>query len=195
MTQQLCDEVLFEGVGCDLIAWAGGDLFDPRAHGLDPVSNCTALNRGWLAHYRVDARLWLDGLMLDHAVSAPSAKKLRFGPGPAINGVPPHHDPEWGFSSQYSQLALPLDFGGGLLIGAGDACERPGRGAPPGWHYLRLLELVFTDGHLIEAVDHSAIAAALRERDRLRGDAGRVMAYPAAEDWRKAFSYDYGFYD
>ncbi|UZW63086.1 hypothetical protein [Lysobacter enzymogenes] len=81
MTQQLSDQVLFEGAACDLVCWAGGELFDPFAHGLEPVRNCTALDRGWLAHYRVDARLWLDELMLDHAVSAPSAKNRAWAPG------------------------------------------------------------------------------------------------------------------
>lgn len=195
MTQQLSDQVLFEGVSCDLIGQAGGELFDPFAHGLDPVRNCTALDRGWLAHYRVDTRLWLDELMLDHAVSAPAAKKLRLGAGPAINGVSPRYDRERGFSSCYLGLELPLDFGGGLLIGDGDACERPGRGSPPAWNYRRLRELVFIDGHLIEAVDHSDIAAALRERELRFGDAGRIMACPAAEAWRRAFAYDYGFWE
>jgi len=195
MTQQLSDQLLFEGVSCDLVCWAGGELFDPYAHGLDPIRNCTALDRGWLAYYRVDRRLWLDELMLDHAVSAPSAKSPRLGPGPAINGVPPSFDRRQGFSSCYFRLGLPLDFDGGLLIGDGDAGARPGRGSPPAWHYLRLRELVFARGELIEAVDHSDIAAALRERDRAFGDAGRVIGYPAAQDWRAAFAYDYGFFE
>lgn len=195
MTQQLSDQVLFEGTACDLVCWAGGALFDPFAHGLEPVRNYTALDRGWLVHYRVDARLWLDELMLDHAVSAPSAKKPRLGAGPAINGVAPRCDRERGFSSCYSGLGLLLDFGGGLLIGDGDACERPGRGSPPAWNYMRLRELVFIDGHLIEAVDRSDIAAALRERERRFGDARRIMADPAADAWRRAFAYDYRFWE
>lgn len=194
MTRQLSDQVLFEGVSCDLVCWAGGELFDPFAHGLDPFRDCTALERGWLAYYRVDRRLWLDELMLDHAVSAPAAKRPQLGPGPAINGVAPSFDRRHGFSNCYFRLGLPVDFGGGLLIGDGDARARPGRGSPPAWHYLRLRELVFTQqGELIEAVDHSDIAAALRERDRRFGDASQVMAYPAAEQWRGAFAYDYGF--
>lgn len=193
MTQQMSDRLLFEGVSCELICWAGGELFDPFAHGLQPVRNCTALDRGVLAHYRVDERLWLDELMLDHALPGPPERKPRLGRGPAINGVSPRTHPDMGFTSHYACLDLPLAFGGGLLIGEGDACERPGRGSPPAWVYLRLRELVFTQGELIEAVDHSEIAAALRERDRRFGDARRVMAYPAAEAWRQAFAYDYGF--
>lgn len=195
MTQQLSDQVLFEGASCDLICWAGGELFDPFAHGLDPIRNCTALDRAWLAHYRVDQRLWLDELMLDHALPGPPGKKPRIGRGPAINGVQAGAHPQMGFSSHYARLELALDFGGGALIGDGDALERPGRGSPPAWAYLRLRELVFVEGQLIEAVDRSDIAAALRERDALRRDAGQVMAYPAADAWRRAFAYDYGFFE
>ncbi|WP_123648373.1 hypothetical protein [Lysobacter enzymogenes] len=28
MTQQLSDQLLFEGASCDLVCWAGGELFD-----------------------------------------------------------------------------------------------------------------------------------------------------------------------
>ena len=117
MTQQMSDRLLFEGVSCELICWAGGELFDPFAHGLQPVRNCTALDRGVLAHYRVDERLWLDELMLDHALPGPPERKPRLGRGPAINGVSPRTHPDMGFTSHYPRLDLPLDFDGGLLIG------------------------------------------------------------------------------
>lgn len=193
MTAQLCDQVMFEGVSCDLVCWTGGELFDPRVYGVNPVSYLTSLNRGWLAHYRVERRLSLEELMLEHEVVGANDKLTRHGRAPAINGVEPDLKKEWPCNGHYRELNLPIAFGGGMLIGDGDAIERFGRGSPPAWAYRRLRELVFIDGELIEAIDHSTIAAALRERDALRHDADRVMGYPAAEEWRAAFCYDYGF--
>lgn len=193
MTQQWPDQVVFEGVSCDLVCWAGGELFDPRAHGLNPGEWCTALNRGWRAHYRVGERLFIDELLLHHETPGFTAKQHDRMRGPPINGVHAQAYPRGGGNSHYLGLALPIAFGGGLLIGDGDAIERFQRGSPPAWAYLRLRELVFVDGALIEAVDHSAIAAGLRDRERQCGDADRVLGYPAGQQWREAFCYDYGF--
>ena len=192
MTLQMCDQLWFEGVSCDLIAWAGGELFDPHAHGLEPIRVCTALDRGVLAHYRVERQLWLDELVLEHAPAAPGGGQPRRARGPSINGVEPQPG-HWLGSCHYRDLALPIRFGGGLLIGHGDAIPRFPRGSPPAWAYLRLRELVFVDGELLEAIDHSQIAEGLRERDRRFHDADLIMGYPAAAEWRAAFCYDYGF--
>lgn len=193
MTQQWPDQVVFEGLSCDLICRAGGELFDPCAHGLNPVRICTALDRGVLAHYRVDRRLWLDELALEHAPVGQGDKLPGAGQAPPINGVEPQPCGHRVGNCHYLGLALPIRFDGGLLIGDGGTIGRFPRGSPPPWAYVRLRELVFVDGDLLDAIDHSGIADALRDRDRLFHDADRAMSYPAAEEWRAAFCYDYGF--
>ena len=177
MTAQTKDAFRHDGRTYALVRQSGGRLFDPGAHGLRPRAPGSMCWRGYHATYAVaDGRLTLNSLGVRLGERDPDAPRRFVGrPGPPIAGVAPQFAPHApGMNNVYRALRLPLDYTGGLLLGADRAPGMDFRVVvtfPDGLAYDRLLELTFVAGTLRAAADRSAAATATRDRLRAEDDA------------------------
>lgn len=185
MTDQIPDEVRFEGTWFEVTAVDGTDLFDPAAHDLDPQALHTACWRGYICRYAiVDQRLLLQELRLGSE-----------GEPPPLSGAQPrwnarHH--EW----HYEGVDMPVPFTGRLLIGHGTIPDPPylNMGFSPAWMYTEVRELTLQAGTLLSATDHSAALAAQRH-DLAATAAGPAAGEPPLDWIPRTFSltYDYSW--
>lgn len=155
MTAQIPDFVWLEGRQYRLAGVSGRGLFDPQDVGLRPAATSTANVRGFHCTYAVeDSRLVLQTVYIGLA----EPMEL-FGRQPERGGVTEFAPNSWAFKD----LAHPIPFSGGLLVGDG-LTGRPSRhlGTSPPWSYETLLELELDDGRLTAVTDHSASASRFR---------------------------------
>ena len=155
MTAQIPDFVWLEGRRYRLAGVSGRGLFDPRDVSLQPAATSTANLRGFHCTYGIrDSRLVLQTVYIGLA----EPMEL-FGRQPERGGVTEFAPNSWAFKD----LAHPIRFTGGLLVGDGHA-GGPSRhiGAAPPWSYATLLELELDDGRLTATTDHSASASRFR---------------------------------
>ncbi len=133
-----------------------GELFQPKSLNLLPVGNCTACWRGYRALYTIlDSRLVLDELNINLGNEYGDYLEIL---GPPINGVDPVEFPGKMklFRSAYFGLQLPIKYTGGVLI-AREFIESlyVHQGFHPAWKYRSVIELLFNDGSLENAMDRS----------------------------------------
>lgn len=172
MHVQFSDTVRFLGrefavAGCD-----GLGLFEPCQHGLRPVTTSGRLCRGYRCAYVVAAEgLVLDGLAI--GLRGRDAEDARRGRGPALFGrvplpveeaIDPEDDECDGPFYRYEGLHAPVPFTGRWLIGWG-AVPGPAE-LPDICRFRNVLDLVFENGRLVQAVDHSDRVARARARTR-----------------------------
>ena len=173
MTAQISDSVCYKG---DWYALAGirprrgGPPFDPSLYDLRVRPITTACWRGYVCSYEVnDDRLEL--VSVDLGVSDPPAEL--FG-APVSQGA-------FG-SARYEPIRVPQPFDGGLLIASEFLPDLYAHMGPhPAWKYKHVFELIFADGHLAEALDHSLDAVARRAAEG---------ALPGRPWWRRRGSDD-----
>ena len=155
MTAQFSDQVRYRGKGYSLAGRNGPGLFDPTAHGLEPVGTCSACWRGYVCAYAVqDRKLLLDALAV--CLDGPARPLFGVAPKPDKRGIRL-------FDAVYEGLAHPLPYSGGLLIAA-DFIEElyVHMGFHPAWKYREVHELVFRDGELVQEADRSEQIAEFR---------------------------------
>jgi hypothetical protein len=145
MTGQIHDQVSLRGQTYALLSVAGAGLFEPTAFGLVPTMLHTACWRGFYCAYAVEAS--------DLLLTTLTIRTLD-GKYPPLNGVFPADD-DYG-TRCYTNLRLPLKFGGELLLGAGFRQEQyvhMGFQSPA--VYQEVQEATFLDGKLVSVRDRS----------------------------------------
>jgi hypothetical protein len=187
MTAQISDVVIYNGVDHSITGLAGEGLFDPFQVGWRPVAMSTACWRGFHCSYHVaDERLLLDRVTigLEHKPDEP--------PPLLFDHVPTKNLGHGRF--EFRDMAHPLDFNGGLLLGAGFLQQYyVHMGFHPAYKYRKVFELIFERGRLVETTDRSQLMAELRNsvsRHRMMPDPQQSMA--EVEKWiEQCFSLDY----
>jgi hypothetical protein len=169
----------------------GGPLFDPEAHGLEPVMISTACWRGYVCWYRADDG-WLRLVQLViGAESKVAGRKIEPG-DTLLGGALAPGESGGGFELQVTGLDVLIPFTGGLLLGQGFIRSTyVHMGFHPAWKYEKIIELRADSGRVIARIDRSAECATIRRRidsgeapdpDGRRGDMGWV---------KRTFSLDY----
>jgi hypothetical protein len=165
MTAQIDDIFRYEDAEYAVCGISEGTLFNPSLLGLNPVGTCSACWRGYQAVFAIaDSRLVLDTLHVNLLAGGEGYARQE---GPPINGVSPtgprgEHD--W-FNNHYDDLAYPLEYTGGLLLGDGFIRDLyVHMGFHPAWKYKAVIELVFESGILQAEFDRSRRMARFRER-------------------------------
>lgn len=162
MTGQVDDLCSYEGRDFSIAGYQGDGLFDPAELGMQTVPLTTACWRGYYCRYLIeDNRLYLDKLTL-------RTEGDRYLP---IGGVMPVRD-KYGDRS-YRALRHPVDFSGRLLLAAGFIQElyvHMGFQSPTS--YETVIQLALEHGLVIDAHDHSAEMAALRQAYKESGEEG-----------------------
>ena len=149
MTAQIHDSVFYDGADYSLVGVGGAGLFDPAEHGLAVRMIHTACWRGYICGYTVDEEeLFLTSLQV--GMDDPPAKLF----GARV---------QTGSGTVYAPIREPVQFTGGLLLGAGFLRELyVHMGFHPAWKYERVVELLFDNGELTAAHDRSAAMAQRR---------------------------------
>ena len=120
MTAQIADVFMLNDREFSIAGVKGGELFNPKSMGLNPIATCTACWRGHVCHYRIKAD-WLVLDTLQITLGQFEGRTPHLQPGPEINGVKPiapGGDFAF-FNNRYEGLDLRIDFTGGILIGDG----------------------------------------------------------------------------
>jgi len=152
VTAQICEEFLYQEQAYVLIDVSNridDALFDPAASGLSPYPSTMACWRGYKAVFSVvEGKLVLDKLHINLRRLVDGKSKSQ--KGLPINGVNPISTAigngrlDMLFNNHYEDLALPITYNGGLLLGQDWI---PGRdGYYPFWRYETVLELIFEEG-------------------------------------------------
>ena len=168
MTAQASDRVLYRDEQFSLVGWEGAALFDPAAHGLQPVAISTGNWLGYLCGYVVsEGWLKLDRVTL--GLSAEAQEAMARGDAPALFGVKPVPG-EGGYSAEYGGLDHVVPYSGVLTLGADFVWDMyVHMGYHPPWKYRRVYDLKFEAGRLVGEVDRSADMAELREAEASGG--------------------------
>ena len=177
MTGQIPDEVRYWKRRFAIAAVDGTGLFDPAVHGVRPSTLSTGCWRGYICSYTVmQSRLLLRGLELGRPEDG-QAPEL-FGVEPTVAG-----DTAWHPGALlYEGLAVPVEFTGRLLLGAGPVhIGYLNMGFRPAWLFERVHELALDHGRITATHDRSAEAAARRTR------LGEAALRPADGADRKAW--------
>lgn len=145
MTGQIHDQIRFRDQTYDLLSVTGAGLFEPSACGLIPTQLHTACWRGFYCTYLIEqAALYLTMLTI----------RTLDGKYPALDGKFPSDD---GYGTQrYTNLRLPLEFDGQLLLGAGFRQEQyvhMGFQSPAA--YREVQAVTFRAGKLVSAEDRT----------------------------------------
>ncbi len=170
MTAQFSDTFHYHGNDFDVAGVNGNELFYPSGFGIIPKSNCTACWKGFIATYGIlDEMLVLDEL--DINIDNLPKKFLWFKRAPKINGHKPVNTPDDGpgtfFEYHFENVALKINFTGGILIGRDFIQELyVHMGFHPAWKYLEVYELLFEKGKLVK---ENNVSGRMKEfRDKLK---------------------------
>jgi hypothetical protein len=175
MTAQMHDSFLLEDQKFSLVGVNGGNLFHPAEYGMQPLPRVTSCWRGYISTYKiVSNKLILDMLQINLDQE-----------GPAINHIQPEFPAKNTFNHLYHGLNLHIDFTGGMLVANGFI--QPlyvHMGFHPAWKYQTVLELIFTQGTLVETKDVSRKMAELRQKMTQQPlQPGTKTSRQKLEDW------------
>ena len=153
MSAQMADVVVIDDDEWAIVEPEPGVLFEPRDHGIHPVSSHSANTRGVLARYRFeDEVLVLSDLQVGH-----------IGPPPALGGVEAstdEHERVW----TYLDVDVPVRWTGDLVVGADPIIDlHVHAGFAPIWHYRRVLALDLEMGTIDGREDRTAEVARYRD--------------------------------
>ena len=141
------DTILIEDQPLFMVGINGGRLFDPYELGLHPLPHTTSCWRGYVCEYKsFQGKFLLDNLQINIDPQEETS----------INGVKPERDRRRLFSHVYASLHLPIPFTGNILA-AGEFIQElyVHMGFHPAWKYKKVLELILSDGEVIEIRDIS----------------------------------------
>lgn len=195
MTAQISDLLLHRGVEWTIIGIKGTGLFDPKEHGLVPVSMSSNCWRGFHCGYVIEEeQLRLGRVTL--SVAAELKVALSQGRGPTLFGS----RLRWTRSNREEEGDVlvdppaPIPFTGGLLLGDGFLPRLAvNMGFPAAWKFQSVRELLFENGLLLDDRDLSAPME--EKRTRLAAQPlkpGREATKEEREAWlKRSFSLDY----
>lgn len=161
MTAQIGDQFRYKNAEFEITAQRPHLQFNPLDYGIIPEAACTACWRGFWCVYDISPDgIFLSDLYINSAVDY----------YPEICGVRPEKRAEDDFLSYmghqlYKGLNIKIPYTGKILIG--DNFLRLfyiHNGFQCPWGYRKLIELVFEDGKLVAANNHSRIAAKIRRK-------------------------------
>jgi len=193
MTAQISDIAIYNDKEYSIIGINGEGLFDPYQYDLEPVGTCSACWRGFMVGYLIrDDRLLVDVLNINFKRSD---KKFFWNKRPPkLNGVKPgdREDEEFGlFDYNYSNLNLPIEFSGGVLLGNDFIHELyVHMGFQDPWKYREVHEFVFDKGKLSE---HRDVSEKMKQyREMVEGGSESQNGFDSLHDWiNDCFSLDY----
>ena len=176
MAAQIPETVVLDGRPYDLCGVKGENLlFDPRNHGVTPISLTSDCWRGYMSTYLVmEGMLYLDEIEIgldprdptgrDHLLLSELFGELK------LNGksTPGH----------YENLEYPITFTGGLLLGQGFISETYARmGFLPVYGFRHVVELALNEGQVVSGVDRSREMEEVRKKMAL-GDWNGTQSPP-----------------
>ncbi len=172
MTAQVPERVRFEGVEYQLTAVECNWPFSPGDHGFEPEMIHTACYRGFICLYAVDSE---DKLVLDELHINQLDR-----PGEWL-GVEPEEDGKEG-CLVYRGVDYPIEYSGGIIIST-DFIDslyiHMGYQSPYAFETVK--ELIFQEGELQEAEDHSEFMAEIREAMKRgeieEGSRGEIVSF------------------
>ncbi|MBD3190400.1 MAG: hypothetical protein GF308_07135 [Candidatus Heimdallarchaeota archaeon] len=181
MTAQQPDLFIYKGKEYSLIGVDGRELFDPADYNIQPTMVSTACYRGYVCTYSISE----DYLVLKNL-------QIRTDKPREINKKKPEKG-KTGFSHEYSNLDLKIDFTGSLLIGKGFIQEmyvHMGFQRPISFETVR--ELYFEKGQLKEEKNLSKLMAKKRQDDPHKDSQPDYQSGEDTRSWiEKAFSLDF----
>jgi len=138
----------------------GSGLFQPEDHGLRPAATSSANWRGYVCSYRVKE----DFLHLEElTIGLGAGEESQHPSPPALFGIEASVRPD-GHEADYRFGSAPIAFSGGLLLGKGFIDDLyVHMGFHPAWKFRQVVELMFEEGRLTAAHDHSQRIAEIRD--------------------------------
>jgi hypothetical protein len=168
MTAQISDKISYRNCEYRVVGWDGPALFDPAAHGLQPMMFSTGCWQGYYCAFEVapvgDAEpaevLRLATVFI--GLTGEQRDAAERGAGPLLFGVRPRYSESDG-CFVYRDIGAALPYTGRLTLGADFIWDHyVHMGFHPPWKYRTVLELTFAAGRLVQAVDRSAEMAQMR---------------------------------
>ena len=166
MTAQISDKFFYNEKEHNLVAISERITFRPEEYGITPKMMHTACYRGFYCEYVIkEDILYLEKFTVNSAD----------GNYPEINGKTAIPDPwyvkfcnerkqEFKGPCEYKNLELPIEFSGKMVLGADFLREYYiHMGFQRAWAYKELIELEIEEGIVINVIDHSEKAEALRK--------------------------------
>jgi len=155
VTAQINDKVFHRKVAYSIAGISGSGLFEPQAHGIEPVSMSSACWRGYYVEYAIeDSQLILTQVTL--GLSKGDELRAKAGYGPPLFDILPRQESQrcaW----VYGPLHVPMSFTGGLLLADGFIRELyVHMGFHPAWKYRQVREVLLEGGQLTDDFDRSA---------------------------------------
>ena len=177
MSAQIPETVILDGRPFDLCGAKGENrLFDPRDHGVTPISLTSDCWRGFMSTYLiVDETLYLDGIEIGLDPRDPTGRDHEllselFGNLKLNGSSTPGH---------YENLEYPIAFTGGLLLGRGFVNETyVHMGFHLAYGFRHVVELELNEGQVVTRVDRSREMEEVRMK-MLRGDWDGTQSLPA----------------
>lgn len=160
MTQQVPDFIAYDGSSWGIREISGDRLwlFSPRDFGLQHEMGSTAC---WLGHICTFALR--EGILILDRLDLTGYSDMPLLFGRAAKEVPDEERILIELRMAYTNLATPIEYTGGLLLGRGWPDDYNTRWDIPGiWTNIYVAELLFDQGRLTAALDHSKAFAALR---------------------------------
>ena len=198
MTAQITDGFYYNNEEWTLIATSKKFGFDPKKHGLEPVSPSTACWDGYYCDYSIDDSLKLKNLFIclgwpgfpfqyDETKEGPEYPELL---GKQVSIV--EDDGYYHNFDHYYALDYPMNFSGKILLGknfmSGYYIHM---GYQQAWAYENVKEFVFKNGKLVEINDYSDKVQKLREDINKDPDFFDKMHNNIPEFVNNSFSKDY----
>lgn len=154
MTAQIGDIYKFKGDTYNIVALESEVQFNPKDYGLIPEARCSACWNGYWCEYQITGnKLILENLYIN-------TKDQYY---PEINGVKALVKTK-ALHPVYEKICIPISHTGRIVAGLGFLKEYYiHMGYQRAWTYEKLVEFIFENGILLEIIDHSELAAKLRE--------------------------------
>ena len=162
MTAQIGDSYSYKGGDYSIVAMSNPLRFDPRFHGFKPESTTSACWNGFWCKYKISE----DGIFLDKLYIHSQDDEY-----PELNGntfeVDAEGNPvEYMGHRVYNDLNMKVEYHGKILVGDEFIHDYyVHMGYQRAHAYKVLKEFVFQNGNLIDGIDHSEMAAKLREME------------------------------
>ena len=169
MTAQINDRFIYKDKEYAISALEHPHMFfDISKFGITPEPESTACWRGYVATFTIgsDNRLLLTNLLTNNGNGKSNII--------SISGIQPHITKPEGLVNgykrwrnlEYTQINLPIDYSGGMMITAGFIRERyVHMGFQSPWSYNEVIELVFSDGICSGTNDLAKVAQTRRTQD------------------------------
>lgn len=165
MTAQIGDSYSYKGGDYSIVATSIPLRFDPRFYGFKPKSVTTGCWNGYWCNYKISE----EGIFLDKLFIHCQDDEY-----PELNGktfdVKENGEPfEYIGHRVYSDLNMKVEYHGKILVGdefIHDYYVHMGYQSAHAYKVLK--EFIFENGNLIDVIDHSEMAAELREMENAK---------------------------